>query len=90
MYISPAELIYSAAFAEQKPSKAEIAIYETLAADLMGTFDPMKAGSAASTLLDLSTSEPSGLTMFDVLAASYGFESAAADHFLLAAYPSES
>ena len=90
MYISPAELIYSAAFVEQKPSKAEIAIYETLAADLMGTFDPMKAGSATSTLLDLSTSEPSGLTMFDVLAASYGFESSSADNFLLAAYPSES
>jgi hypothetical protein len=90
MYVSPAELIYSAAFAELKPSKAEIAIYQTLAADLMGTFDPMAAASATSTLLDLSTSEPSGLTMFDVLAASYGVGSSSTEHLLLSAYPTES
>ena len=86
MYVSPAQLIYSTAFGETKPSKAETAIYKTLSAALTGTFDPTEAGSLTTTLLDLSTSDPSGLTMFHVLAASYGAESSAFD--LLSAYTS--
>ncbi len=88
MYVSPAELIFATSFGATKPSKAETAIYQTLSAALTGTFDPMAAASSTTTLLDLSTSAPSGLTMFDVLAASYGLESSSFD--LLAAYPNGS
>jgi hypothetical protein len=84
MYLSPAQLIYSTAFGATKPSKAETAIYETLSAALSGTFDPTTAVSPTKTLLDLSTPDPSGLTMFDVLAKSYGGNSSTFD--LLAAY----
>ena len=84
MYVGPAQLIYSTAFGETKPSKAETAIYTTLSAALSGTFDPMAAGSLTTTLLDLSAPDPSGLTMFDVLAASYGAGSSSFD--LLSAY----
>ena len=84
MYVGPAQLIYSTAFGETKASKTEAAIYTTLSAALSGTFDPMATESLTTTLLDLSTSEPSGLSMFDVLAASYGFESSSFD--LLSAY----
>ena len=87
MYLSPAQLIYSTAFGATKPSKAETAIYQTLSAALSGTFDPTQAAPPPTTLLDLSTSEPSGLTMFDVLAVSYGGKSSTFD--LLAAYTSE-
>ena len=79
MYVGPAQLIYSTAFGETKPSKAETAMYATLSAALTGTFDPMATGPLTTTLLALSTSEPSGLTMFDVLAASYGAGSSSFD-----------
>ncbi len=84
MYVGPAQLIYAAEFGETKASKAEAAIYTTLSAALSGTFDPMAAESLTTTLLDLSTSEPSGLSMFDILAASYGAKSSSFD--LLSAY----
>ena len=84
MYVGPAQLIYAAEFGETNASKAEAAIYTTLSAALTGSFDPMATESLTTTLLDLSTSEPSGLSMFDVLAASYGFESSSFD--LLSAY----
>ncbi len=80
MYLSPAQLIFSTAFGDTKPSKIEMVVYDTLS----GAFDPMNAESLTTTLLDLSTFEPSGLTMFDVLAASYGFESSTFD--LLSVY----
>ena len=85
MYVGPAQLIYSTAFGETKPSKAETAIYQTLSAALTGTFDPTATESVTTTLLDLSASEPSGVTMFDVLAASYGAGSSTFD-FLSAYY----
>ena len=88
MYVGPAQLIYSTEFSETKASKAEAAIYTTLSAALSGTFDPLAAESLTTTLLDLSTSEPSGLSMFDVLAASYGAASSSFD--LLSAYTSGS
>ena len=87
MYVGPAQLIYSTAFGETKPSKAETAIYATLSAGLAGTFDPFAADSLTATLLDLSASEPSGLTMFDVLAESYGLASSSFD--LLSVYSSD-
>ena len=86
MYVGPAQLIYSMEFGATKASKAEAAIYTNLSAALSGTFDPMAAESLTATLLDLSTSEPSGLSMFDVLAASYGAASSSFD--LLSAYSS--
>ena len=88
MYVGPAQLIYSMEFGETKSSKAEAAIYTNLSAALSGTFDPMATKSLTATLLDLSTSEPSGLSMFDVLAASYGAASSSYD--LLSAYSSGS
>ena len=88
MYIGPAQLIYATEFGETNASKAEAAIYTTLSAALTGSFDPMATESLTTTLLDLSTSEPSGLSMFDVLAASYGVESSTFD--LLSAYPNGS
>ncbi len=86
MYVGPAQLIYSMEFGETNLSKAEAAIYTNLSAALSGTFDPMATKSLTATLLDLSTSEPSGLSMFDVLAASYGAASSSYD--LLSAYTS--
>lgn len=86
MYIGPAQLIYSMEFGETNSSKAEALIYTNLSAALSGTFDPMATESLTATLLDLSTSEPSGLSMFDVLAASYGAASSSFD--LLSAYTS--
>ena len=84
MYVGPTELVYSTAFGETKPSKADAAIYTNISASLTGTFDPKKSASLQTTLLDLSASEPSGQTMFDVLAESYGAKSSTFD--LLAAY----
>lgn len=88
MYVGPTELVYSTAFGETKPSKAEAAIYANLSAALTGTFDPKKSASLQTTLLDLSTSEPSGQTMFDVLAESFGAKTST--FHLLAAYLEDS
>lgn len=84
MYVGTAQLLYSTAFGETEPTKAQTAIYQNLSDALTGAFDPVSAASPVATLLDLSTTEPSGLTMFDVLAASYGADSATFD--LLSAY----
>ena len=84
MYVGPAQLVYSTATGGTKSSKAETAAYTNLSAALTGTFDPKKSASLKTTLLDLSTSEPSGQTMFDVLAESYGVKSSTLN--LLAAY----
>ena len=88
MYVGPAQLVYSTAFGETKSSKAEAAAYANLSAALTGTFDPKLSASLKTTLLDLSTSEPSGLSMFDILAESYGAKSSLFD--LLSAYNSGS
>ena len=63
-------------------------VYDNISAALTGTFDPKKSASLQTTLLDLSTSEPSGQTMFDVLAESYGVKSSSLK--LLAAYSEDS
>ncbi len=84
MYVSPAQLLFSVTYGASQPSAAETAFYETLSAGLAGTFDPFAADSLTATLLDLSASEPSGLTMFDVLAESYGLASSSFD--LLSVY----
>lgn len=84
MYVGTTQLLYATTYGETKPSDAETAMYQNLSDALSGTFDPTSVGSPVAMLLDLSTSEPSGLTMFDVLAASYGVDSATFD--LLSAY----
>jgi hypothetical protein len=88
MYVGPTQLVISTAFGETKPSKAEAAAYTNLSAALTGTFDPKKSASLQTTLLDLSTAEPSGKTMFDVLAESYGAKTSSFN--LLAAYLDDS
>ena len=88
MNVDSAQLVYSTAFGETKTSKAETMVYDNLSAALTGTFDPKKSASLQTTLLDLSTSEPSGQTMFDVLAESYGVKSSSLN--LLAAYSEDS
>ena len=59
--------------------------YTTLSQSLSGTFDPMKATSSVSTLLDLaSASTKTGVSMFDVLAQGYGAGDSSFD--MLSAY----
>ena len=84
MNVNVSYLVYSSAYGETKSSKAKAAVYATLSAALTGTFDPNLSASLETTLLDLSTSEPSGLSMFDILAESYGAKSSWFD--LLSAY----
>lgn len=84
MYVGPAQLMLNTLYGANKLSKVETNIYQMLSESLTRTFDPNAAESPTATLLDLSVVEPSGMTMFDVLAQSFGFESASVD--LLAAY----
>jgi hypothetical protein len=84
MYIGPTQLLLNAVYGTTKPSKVETNIYQTLSAELSGKLDPYTSTSLTSSLLALSTAEPSGLTMFDVLAQSYGLGSSRTN--LLAAY----
>ena len=73
MSISPTSgLLYSASFGSSSVSAAQTGMFDTLMAEMTGTFDPFAAAPAASTLIDLSFSDASGQTMFDVLATSYG------------------
>ena len=86
MTISPTSgLVYSASFGASSVSAAQTGMFDTLMADKTGTFDPFAAAPAASTLIDLSFSDASGQTMFDVLATSYGVEDSATAS-LLSAY----
>jgi hypothetical protein len=82
--VSSTQLLLNTTYGETKSSKIESGIYATLLAKLTGSFDALAQPSSVSTLLDLSTTEPSGLTMFDALANSYGVDSATTN--LLSAY----
>ena len=84
--VGTTQLVLSAFHGETKLSKVESNIYDALSAQLTGAFDPFAATPYVSTLLDLSASDDTGFTMFDVLATYYGLESATYD--LLSAYQS--
>lgn len=84
MYVAPTQLLLNTLYGTNRLSKVETNIYDTLSASLTRTFDPNASGSPTTTLLDLSVADPSGLTMFDVLAQSHGFKFAVAG--FLAAY----
>ncbi len=80
-------LAMTAQFGGLKKQPALDQAYATLSQSLSGTFDPMKATSSVSSLLNLaSTSTKTGVSMFDVLAQGYGASDASFD--LLSAYKS--
>jgi hypothetical protein len=77
-------LVYYTAHGDPKSSKSEDSAYANISSSLTGTFDPKISASLKTTLLDLSASDTSGLSMFDILAESYGAKSSVFS--LLSAY----
>ena len=84
MYTGPVGYLIPAFFGETVASKAATNMYGTLSAQLTGTFNPLNTSPYTSTLLSLSTANETGLTMFQVLANSYGVGSTTSS--LLSAY----
>ena len=67
MYIGPAQLVLNAFFGPDRTSAAQTNMFKTLSDKYAGTISAEGSQSYVSTLLDLSRTDVSGQSMFDVL-----------------------